>query len=415
MKSRALLTIIALVFWSVINWFLNTAAPLVSGPMATKQFDNSDQSYLVAKTGMALFTGSGLPIIVLLAVLVAIWYKPVKKALLPALVLGALVLSSHASYAFFNTKDYPEYVEILPNQSAFLVPEVGANKDSQAQFGSQQYYQDNKVASKRIQIPHTLLKNPGWSYDYYIPSARLIIVDRTPYQREWTASATTGTSSKDESFHFESADSINISTDIVIAANVQEADAAKFLYWFGTKPPTVESQEKFPNDDPTDSRYLTFASIMYGHSLAEVMDTVVRGKVQQVLAREFGKRSTDDDIKQKAEIMDIVGKEVTAEFAAKGITIEYVGYANSLTFDKPVQEAINNAYMAEKNAQASQTVAPQLANMQTLAEIDLLKGVATKWNGQLPQLPSFVVMPNNMSSILSDFIGDKKPELPVKK
>ncbi len=278
---------------------------------------------------------------------------------------------------------------------------MGANKDSQGKFASEQYYNETKVAAKRVQVPHTTLRMAGWSYDYYIPAAKVIIVDRTPYYQEWVASTERGTSKKDESFHFESNESINISTGIVISATVKEEDAAKFLYWFGTK------QQNFtPTGDVAKDCSAQFQSVLNGRTLSEVMASNVRGEVQAVLAHEFGGRSTDDDIKAKAAVMDIVNKETKEMFAAKGITIDYIGYAEGLSFETAVQDAINRAYIAHKEADRAATLAAALPNLQSAAQIELINQIAlafaTKWNGNL-QMPS-VIVGGDMSSLLGKFM-----------
>jgi hypothetical protein len=49
--------------------------------------------------------------------------------------------------------DYTEAYIILPNESAFWIPDAGANKDTQARFESEEYLNANKVPVKRIPAP----------------------------------------------------------------------------------------------------------------------------------------------------------------------------------------------------------------------------------------------------------------------
>ena len=331
--------------------------------------------------------------------------KKIAGALLASTILIGSMVPSHAYYSKTN---YSETFEIQPNQSAFLIPLQGANKDTQSQFGSESYYQENKVAAKRIEVPHTKLPNSGYTSDYYVPSAKLIIVDRTPYNQEWTDDAGTGTSSKKEGFHFESADSINIETDITIAASVSEANAAKFLYWFGT----VNQRNPIPYDPSaqyqTDAYYSAqYASVAYGKSLAEVMQTLVRGEVQRALAKGFSQYVLTDVLAKKAEIMDAVAKETTDWCTQRGITLDYIGYANGLNFDPKVQEAINNVFIEQKKADAVATQKNVLTLRQTIANIKLtekLGDVMMKWNGALPSIPSFLAWPSNIFDNLMNWI-----------
>jgi hypothetical protein len=134
-----------------------------------------------------------------------------------------------------------------------------------------------------------------------------------------------------------------------------------------------------------------FQSVIYGYSLADVMDTIVRGRVQSVLASEFGSRTLDNGIAQKADIMKKVSEIVTNEFKTKGITITFVGYAESLNFDKEVQEAINATFIATRQAQKAIALAPALTTLQAQTNMETQKILASKWNGGLPALPSWVL------------------------
>ena len=407
--SRVLASVGVLVGFGVLNSLLIATAPLLSGEASVAQLQNSDVGYLGAQAGIRLFNGSPVSFAVLLAVLAAVWWRYLR--MLGGRWLGAAavlaLLTPGAALAYYDTSDRPEFVEISPNETAFLIPVAGANKDTQGSFMSEAYLAANKVALKRVQIPHALIRNPGWSADYYVPAAKLIIVDRSPYNREWVAAHDRGTSNRDESFRFESADSVNISTGISISAYVKEEDTAKFLYWFGTKAVAVNTADPASN----------FASVARGRSLADVMDSVVRGKVQAVLAREFGSRGTNDAAHQKRAIIDIVETEVKKTFAEKGITIEYVGFAESLNYDNPeIQKAIDNAFIAEREAAAANTRASAAPALKALTDIDVERnfGAAlTRWNGAI-NVPSFVVVPGDtietLTGLLKGLLAPKTPE-----
>jgi len=315
------------------------------------------------------------------------------------IVLGAFtaltIFSVNPSYAYYDKTDYPEYVEIQPNQSAFAIPVVGDTKSTQTSFGSQAFLDANKVATKRFQIPHTLIRNPGWSSDYYVPAAKLILVDRTPYMREWTDSATSGTSSKAEGFHFQSKEGINISTGISIAAMIKEEDAAKYLYWFGTNNVTVNPS------DPSSN----FASVSYGKSLKEVCDTVVRGYVQSALSSEFMRGSFVDDNAKAGDIMDKIRADVVKHFAEKGIAIDYIGFSGGLDYDKPIQDSINETFITTQKALASANMMPAVPFMQAQAAINVTNAEAEamkRWNGVVP-MPQTVIGGSWMDNILGYF------------
>lgn len=304
----------------------------------------------------------------------------VKKFLLCSSIATTL-LASHASYAFYSTRDDPEFVMIQANQSAFAIPVVGDNKSTQTNFGSKAFLDTAKVATKRFQVPHMIVRNPNWgTSDYYVPSVLLILVDRTPYMREWRGDVK-GTSKEDQGFDFQSKEGINIGTGITIGAMVKEEDAATFLYWFGTK-----------NQQYTDTAS-QFASTVQGKSLSEIMDTVVRGMVQAELANAFMKRSFVECNAQAADIMTEVSAKIKQHFAEKGITIDYIGYSGPLNYSDAIQSSINQVFISQQSATASAAMLAAVPYMQEQAKINVINAEATaitKWNGQIPALPANV-------------------------
>ena len=409
MKLRVILSMVVLLVAGLFEYSIYVSASLTAGHAALGQFEPSDQSYLASQAGMDANNGkSVIPFLASLFALSLIWVPFIIKYLNASVASSALLIALFVSnaHAYYDHQDRPEYVEVGMNQSAFLIQEVGDNKNGQAKFMSQEYLEANKIAMKRIQIPHVIMKNPGWTQDMYIPAARLILVDRSPFMREWVASPTKGTSSADESFSFESADSVNINTGITISAVVKEEDAVKFLYNFGSVAPQGD-----PNEPATQ-----FNSVVYGKSLEQVMDKNVRGKVQAVLAREFGKRAFLDCIKQKADIIGIVEKEVSDLYATKGITIEYIGFADSLNFDPAIQAAINKVVVANLDAAAADALNRTLMIKTVQADIAVKEGVAAavqKWNGDI-KLPSFMVVSDGFAKSITDLFSSHSSNAPSK-
>jgi hypothetical protein len=257
---------------------------------------------------------------------------------------------------------------------------------SQVQFGSAAYYEANKIPAKRFIVPHAKLSGSGGNsimsgYDYYVPTGRLYIVDRTPYFREWVDAADRGTSIKKEGFHFETLDSVNVGTGITISASVPETQAATFLYYFGTKEVGDISKPE-----------TQFSSVIWGQSLADVMDTLVRGKVQEALAAEFGKRTFTDVIANKAAIMKAVGDAVRAEFGPKGIVLDFIGYSGPLDFSDAIQASIDRKIVASNDKAAVDSLKDDMALLQQKALIDATNTAAGRWNGALvPFMPGGVV------------------------
>ena len=132
-------------------------------------------------------------------------------------------------------KPYPreEAKEVQNNETAFVVPLEGANKTKQAQFASVEFLEAAKVATKRITIPKRWQKTGRMRGDgQWIPTIRIITVDRTPVTRQWTPEAGTGTSQGNQSIQVESADSVGFPVGFGCTAMVKEEDTATFLYYY---------------------------------------------------------------------------------------------------------------------------------------------------------------------------------------
>lgn len=383
---RLCLSIVAISAFTWINFFLNAAGTLIGGEAAVHQFDNSATSYLVA-TPLTQFAGHlGLSSIFLLIVLALIWLAPLKR-LWSAIATGAIVAllfaSPHPAQAYYDKYDYTEAVYVLPNQSAFFVPDVGANKDTQAQFGSQEYYDQNKVASKRVLIPHAKLVNSGAWSDYYVPSARVILVTRLPYNNEWVTDPNRGTANKNEGYPCNTKDGLNLTTGINIGVSVSEAGAAKYLYHFGTE---------MPAGDPRDPAVI-FTSVYYARPVKAVMDTIGHGAVGQFLCDEISARTLMENNGQAGAIIKSVREKATAYFDARGITVDFLGWGDTFDFDKAVQKAINDLF-------AANLLAPALPTLQGLAEVQVKEGLG---QGLATHgLPANLLV---LTSGLSEFVG----------
>ena len=203
MKSRLALSVIVLSAAYLAGAYLNLQTPLITGQLAGQQFDNGGHGFIKSQLWSRILASAAIMIpVLLLALLTAIWWKPSKR-LLARLVSAAtaillLMSMDQRAYAYYDQTNYTEAYFILPNEFAFFIPDVGANKDTQAGFGSEAYLQENKIPAKRFEIPHQKITGTSYWSNYYVPTGRLIIVDRTPYNREWTAASHRGTSQKDE-------------------------------------------------------------------------------------------------------------------------------------------------------------------------------------------------------------------------
>ncbi len=216
-------------------------------------------------------------------------------------------------------------VEIAPNETAFVIPLEQGN-ENQGKFGSEKYLSEKKVAAKRIILPQRK-RSTGrmwWSYEY-IPTVRVIRVDRSPVTREWTDASNTGTNSKKQDVEVESSESIGFGIGVTVTASIPEEWAAKFLYNYN------------------------------GRSLSEVIDYNVRSYVQDLLTGEFGSRDLSKCQKERAAIFAIMKKETADFFASRGIRIDNIGAAGEFAYkDQAIQDAINAKFTAKMKVEAAQ-------------------------------------------------------------
>jgi len=376
MFTRILATLAALVVYAAVTTLYLPVATTLVGDAAAGQFKDSDQAGWMAQWVSREFTGLGVGLTVLLVIaLFLIWRAPlgklISRAAAPVLVALALGAGhSDKAWAFADTTDKTEAYTILPNESAFFIPDTGANKESQAQFDSEAYLQDKKIAVKRFVIPHQKLAGSGgtsWAstgWDLYVPTGRLIIVDRSPFSREWVAAHDRGTSARNESIPCQSKEGVNITVGVSIGATVTEDNAAKFLYHFGVLAPTDAAGRLLDRSSPQT----IFTSVYYSRRLADVMDDVGRKRVQTLICNEIAGRTFDEANDQAVKIMDNVKKTASDYFTSVGITLDFIGWGDTFTFDADVQKAVND----KRNAEALKDVLPVL---QALAQLKVQEGM----------------------------------------
>ncbi len=226
-----------------------------------------------------------------------------------------------------NRKPYQEekYVDINPNETAFVIPLEQGTKADQKQLKSIEYLEEKKVASKRIYTP-TIWHQTG-RYENegeWIPSVIVIKVDRSPVTREWTKASNTGTSSENQQINVESSNSIGFTVGITCTASIPEEDASKFLYWYS------------------------------GKTLDKAVDDNVRSFVQDILTREFGQRDLTACQKERKAVFDVMKEKTTEFFASRGIRIDNIGAAGEFNYSEPeIQTAINSQFIAEKKNDAA--------------------------------------------------------------
>ena len=214
--------------------------------------------------------------------------------------------------------DTPEFVEIQPSQTAFLVPLVGDTSE-QASFESEELLEKAKVATKEVQIPHRWVQTgrKSWKGEYR-PSAKLIVVERKPVTREWISTSITEGVNNQAVFG-ESLDGIGIYVGMNCSAQIDEANATKFLYRYNNTP------------------------------LTQVIDTDIRAMVEDEFNKAVGKYNIADLQANKANIMNEVTTNVRDHFAEYGVTITVLGMKEGISYENAnIQTAIDEKFSSEQ-------------------------------------------------------------------
>jgi regulator of protease activity HflC (stomatin/prohibitin superfamily) len=215
--------------------------------------------------------------------------------------------------------DKPEFVTITPSQTAFLVPLVG-DSSNQAAFESEEMLLEHKVATKEIQIPHRWVQTGrrNWMGEWK-PSATLIIVERKPVARSWESGDSTATSNNKAIFG-ETSDGIGIYVGMNCSAQIEEKDAAKFLYRYNNTP------------------------------LETIIDTDIKKKVEDEFNMVTSVYTSTELHTHKADIMAVVKENVISHFKEYGITITVLGIKEGFSFENPdIQAAIDAKFASEQD------------------------------------------------------------------
>ena len=243
---------------------------------------------------------------------------------LPAALVGVAVAAAFVLNGCMRPYDRPEYVEVETDETAFVLPLEG-DTSQQARFQSARFLEEKKVSAKRIQITHRWSQTGRLSSTgNWIPAVKVIKVKRSPVTREWTAETTGGTAATNQAIWVESQDSVGFSMGYSATAYIKEEDAATFLYWYPSG------------------------------SLAQVMDTEIRARVQQATGEVAAKYPLDILRAKKQEMVDAARTDITSFFAQRGITITTVAMFGGMTYEnKEIQAAIDKVFVAQQEKEVN--------------------------------------------------------------
>lgn len=231
------------------------------------------------------------------------------------LALGSVLLPSCKPY------DEVEYLQVNNNETAFVIPLEDAREklDVQVRFNSEEFLNQSKVLTKRIQVPHRWQANGRlWFSGTWIPTVAVLKVDRSPVTREWNSSAASRKGS-DKAIWIESADSVGFSMGVSCTAYIKEEDSAKFLYMYPSG------------------------------SLETVMDSEIRARVQKIAADTSAKFPLDQLRERKSDIMNALDSDLVPFFAKRGISITTIGMFGGMTYENPkIQQSIDEVFVAQQ-------------------------------------------------------------------
>lgn len=262
-----------------------------------------------------------------------IWigFKKMKTNLLAAVLIAVTLSVTNGCSMFMKPYHEAVLVDVDTSETPFLIELE--NDNEQATLSTEESLRKKLVVSRRIEIPHRW-KPQGREILFYngewIPSARIICVDKQPVTREWVKTA-----QKDDAIWVESNDSVGYSTGFNITARIAtDDDAVKFLHNY---PPRGKRIVKTKTGEFT----------VHVIQLEDIIDQEIRARVQKVYADLAAAHDMDVLRTKKVELMEAVRADIVPFFKKKGITIptigqfggfEYENKLNQLAIDKVFQE-----------------------------------------------------------------------------
>ena len=239
--------------------------------------------------------------------------------------------------------DKPEYVEVGPNETAFVIPmftDENVKTEDQVHLNENvEFYQKNMVSSKLIQIPHKWIKTGRFVRSgYYKSTVRVITVDLTPRSGNWLQD-------DKNAIKVETAASQGITIPMSYTVRIKPEDAALYLSYY---------------------KAVDFQS---------VIDTQINRFFAQEAGKAFHTVEYKDVAKQRDIILTDAVEKTKEHFKAQGITIDQLAIVDGLVYDdKSLQSNIDEQakiqaqIVLEENKQT--LIAKQKANKIAEANIE---------------------------------------------
>lgn len=248
----------------------------------------------------------------------------------------------------------PKFYDTKANEIIFLVPMEEAIED-QGNFNNvkdKSYYDKALVMTTRVNIRqrYESTGRAAWRARI-IDLDKLIVVDKTPVSRTWTADASTGTKAKNQGFNMESKDSIAFTIGGVCTARI--TDASLFLATYGE-----------------------------GASLSTIMDENIRTTFDKELNEGFAKYDLTQGRANKNDISKTASKVTIDLFEKRGITIDTLGLTGGMVYDdEQIQKNINDEFASKllTEVKKNERLAQDEVNKQILAAAETKKQAAYKF------------------------------------
>lgn len=219
-------------------------------------------------------------------------------------ILFALTLLAAVTVSFtgcVRPYDKPEYVEVGPNETAFVIPmftDENLKTEDQVHLNENvEFYKKNMVSSKLIQIPHKWIKTGRFANSgYYKGTVRVITVDLTPRSGNWLQN-------DKNAIKVETAASQGITIPMSYTVRIKPEDAALYLSYY---------------------KAVDFQS---------VIDTQINRFFAQEAGKAFHTVEYKDVAKQRDVILASAVDKTRDHFAQQGITIDQLAIVDGLIYD----------------------------------------------------------------------------------
>lgn len=332
MKAKIVITLILLIMFTSFLWVYHLFYSPISGVATAQSLNDSVDSYVWAKFIRDGGVETSSRTLLILAVLI-VWVWP-KKNMTTKQTVGLLLCA--ALFTGCKPVKVLDVVEIAPNETAWAIPLDAQSQGGQVKFNSVDFLNQKKVAAKRIMVDKVQRSIGRMYWDIeWLPSTRVIRVDRSLVTRKWADKEDIGVVTKD---------SVKLRVGLTITASIDEDDASTYLYYHGERP------------------------------LDKVLDQNIRSFAEAELTKEYSQLTLGQAQVQGNDIYAKLFEDARAAFKEKGIKIQYLGNAEGLNYaDAKVQESINQSYTAQQDAktaemeQNAQKIRNQTKIMTTLA------------------------------------------------